>query len=260
MQIYGPFIAIFLAVLTVSELTQAQVLACSLRASTITRHLILPEDPCSPLKVGQTRIVSRGNPVGPPSPTLHPMNYAITGIEGAYLLEFNPNLVSTKNKDLEKLGLVRIQNCFKEFNTTSGNIKLGLNSNPKIPSITINITDQKIRENKNNISTKSLCKVIVHEFLHHAGLGDEYPEDLATRKGDQSCRLPSPARDSIMSEGTLKGVNPVLYPAHRRSLIFPGCKKKNDLYSACIRSSRQVAIANSSCYVDKRCKEGTWLR
>ncbi len=199
--------------------------------------------------------------MGPPSPTGIPMNYAITGVQGGHLIEFNPQLLNEKNPSLEKTALDRIQKCFNDFNQTSGSIKLGLNSNTKIPSVKINITDKKIREDKNNVSTKSLCKVLIHEFLHHAGLVDEYPETQNIPSGYRSCRLPTPARDSIMAEGTHKGVNPVLYPAHRRSLVFPGCKAKNHLYSSCAGRSRTVVYENSPCPpVMSKCLEGTWLR
>jgi hypothetical protein len=132
------------------------------------------------------------------------------------------------------------------------------------------------------------CPTVLHELLHLVGLCDEYRETAigyivnpdGTRTSVErgaditafDCRAIGHA-DSIMVNPyeAVKRTNrtqaSLLYPAHARVILYPGCRRINSTYFDCAsnfqRTSSQVTGSEASrCnYTDPICREpGAWSR
>jgi hypothetical protein len=97
--------------------------------------------------------------------------------------------------------------------------------NPVAPVIPITVVPTG-RGNANTFSMDFNCATIIHEYLHHAGLCDEYPEgDTVNVTNSSQCRT-IVRKDSIMS-GDMENVYDETVGLARRCIIPEGSKWRN---------------------------------
>lgn len=189
---------------------------------------------CSPLKVGEGRVFrgSRGteseeykDPItGKKSTFKRPndTNYLLRrhsekDFEIIFNTRFIPTTVSqqTTTSDQIKQMEARVKNCFEAASEhmkgpqgeririraiTTDKEEGALRPNFP-PKININVLPQSTRGNAENFGSDFGCPAIVHEYLHHAGLCDEYheaPTGSSEHQASGSCRAVMPS-NSIMS-------------------------------------------------------------
>jgi len=128
----------------------------------------------------------------------------------SWVVEFNatfsagPNVTAEQAQQIEE----RTRQCFAQSSTAmvgpdGHRLRMELRNasspNPVGPEIPITVMPTG-RGNANTFSLEFTCATIVHEFLHHAGLCDEYPEtEPSSVQNASSCRV-------VVQQGSIMSV------------------------------------------------------
>ena len=134
--------------------------------------------------------------------------------------------------------------------------------------MTIAIKDHGYRSNSRAYEHDAGCTTFVHEFLHLAGLVDEYNEKTSDGFLSKKPLYPDRARSNEgswmaqFSTGFLEtGIakkKKRLYPGQLDAVIYPGCLTRNALYYSC---AKYAYLYDKSAEVPLICRQKTeWLK
>lgn len=171
--------------------------------------------------------------------------------EKQWEVEFNANFVGTPGVTEQQVTQMRqrTEACFAQASPAivgpgENKIRLKLRpvaggANPVAPMISINVIPSG-RGNATNFAATFDCATIVHEFLHHAGLCDEYPETNPTEVVNaSSCRAIVPS-GSIMSQEMIPVYNDTV--GATRECRFP----ENSAWRTIPRGHVEIAMAQTA--------------
>jgi hypothetical protein len=153
----------------------------------------------------------------------------------AWNVEFNAKFTAADTTEAQVAEMrSRVEQCFAQASPAmtgpdGHQMRLTLRGDsgesPKPPLIAINVKTSG-RGNANNFSMDFSCATVIHEFLHHAGLCDEYPEGNPTEiQNAAACRV-IVREDSIMSVD-MQGTYDDAVGLAKRCVLNPGSKWLN---------------------------------
>lgn len=155
--------------------------------------------------------------------------------EKSWNVEFNAQFTAVGTTEAQAAEMrSRVEQCFAQASPAmvgpdGHQMRLTLRgssgASPTPPLIEINVRPSG-RGDAKNFSMDYTCATLIHEFLHHAGLCDEYPEGDPTEiQNAAACRV-IVREDSIMS-GDMQGTYDDAVGLARRCVLKPGSKWLN---------------------------------